>query len=223
MIIGNWKLNHLKPKMLEVLGMLKKSKLELVVAPVATLLDAACACVKGSKIKIAAQNVFYERSGAFTGEYSVEHVTELGVSFAIIGHSERRELFAETSESVAKKAKACLEGGLIPIICVGESLQQRELDLTQKIIYQQLEPVLSLLSKNQLAQAVIAYEPIWAIGTGKTAGPQEIEEVHAFLRARTSPQTQLLYGGSVKPENASVIFAVPDVQGALVGGASLEA
>src|SRR3989338_2066648 len=223
MIIGNWKLNHLKPKMLEVLEELKKSKLEFVVAPVATLLDAACVCVKNSKIKISAQNVFYASSGAFTGEYSVGHLTELGVSFAIIGHSERRELFGETSEAVAKKAKACLEGGLTPIICVGESLQQRELDLTQKIIFQQLEPVLSLLSKDQVAQAVIAYEPIWAIGTGKNATPEEIEEVHGFLRNRTSPNTRLLYGGSVKPDNAAAIFSVHHVQGALVGGASLEA
>lgn len=223
MIIGNWKLNHLKPKMLEVLEVLKKAQIELIVAPVATLLDAACACARGSKIQIAAQNVFYEPSGAFTGEWSVAHLQELGVSMAIIGHSERRLFFGETSENVAKKARACLEGSLVPVVCVGESLEERESGLTEKIISKQLEPVLTVLSPHQISRLIIAYEPIWAIGTGKNANPQEIQEIHGFLREKTHPDTKLLYGGSVKPENASVIFSVPDVGGALVGGASLEA
>lgn len=223
MIIGNWKLNHLMPKTLEVLDVLKAAQIELVVAPVATLLGVACERVRDSKIKIAAQNVFYEKSGAFTGEWSVGHLVELGVSMAIIGHSERRQFFGETSESVSKKAKACLEVGLVPVVCVGESLEQRESGLTEQIIAEQLGPVLGLLSSDQIAKLVIAYEPIWAIGTGKNASPKEVGEVHAFLRDKTSFNTKLLYGGSVKPDNAQALFAVPHVDGALVGGASLEA
>lgn len=226
LIVGNWKLNYLKPKTLEVLSALMAGMdkldidIDIAVAPVATLLDAVCMYVKSSKLHIAAQNVFYEASGAYTGEWSVGHLKELGVSMAIIGHSERRQYFGETSDNVAKKAKACLEGGLIPIVCVGESLSERQSGKTHEIIERQLEPVLKLASPEKL---VIAYEPIWAIGTGNHALPADIQEVHAFLRAHTSAQTRLLYGGSVKPDNAASIFAVANVNGALVGGASLEA
>lgn len=225
MIVGNWKLNHLKPKMLEVLNELLTeletlNSIDIAVAPVATLLNVACERVQGTKLQIAAQNVFYASQGAYTGEWSVEHLTELGVSMAIIGHSERRQYFGETSISVAQKAKACLDGGILPIICVGESLSERESGQAHQVIEQQLEPVLKLVSSGKL---IIAYEPIWAIGTGKNASPEEIREVHAFLRTYTSPQTRLLYGGSVNANNAASIFAVADVNGALVGGASLEA
>ncbi|MEI6806126.1 MAG: triose-phosphate isomerase [Myxococcaceae bacterium] len=219
MIIGNWKLNHLRPKMLEVLSELLASNLELAVAPVATLLSLACERTQNSKIKIAAQNVCEASHGAFTGEWSVEHLTELGVSMAIIGHSERRQYYGETSKHVAQKAKACLEGGLIPVVCIGESLLERESGQVYQILEQQLEPVLKL---NPAPKIVIAYEPIWAIGTGKNALPEEIREVHAFLRSHTSAQTKLLYGGSVNANNAASIFAVSNVNGALVGGASLE-
>lgn len=225
LIVGNWKLNHLKSQTLGVLtelmaGLEKLDSVDIVVAPVTTLLDVACRHVRDSKLKIAAQNVFYEASGAFTGEWSVGHLVELCVSMVIVGHSERRQYFGETSESVAAKARACLEGGLTPIVCVGESLSERESGETHVIIGRQLEPVLKIGSWEKL---VIAYEPIWAIGTGKNASPEEIAGVHAFLRECTSPQTRLLYGGSVKPANAASIFAVANVNGALVGGASLEA
>ena len=225
LIVANWKLNYLKPKTIEVLsalmaGLDNLGNMDMAVAPVATLLDAACVHTRGSQLRIAAQNVFYEASGAYTGEWSVGHLKELGVSMAIMGHSERRQYFGETSISVAKKAKACLEGGLTPIVCVGESLSERKSGQTHEIIEQQLAPVLKLVSPEKL---VIAYEPIWAIGTGNHALPSDIHEVHAFLRAQTSPQTRLLYGGSVKADNAASIFAVPNVNGALVGGASLEA
>lgn len=225
LIVGNWKLNYLKLKMLEVLKELLSRiddfhQIDIAVAPVVTLLDAACQFTQGTKLQIAAQNVFYKASGAFTGEWSVEHLTELGVSMAIIGHSERRQYFGETSISVAQKAKACLEGSMVPIICVGESLSERESGKAREIIEKQLEPVLQVTAPEKL---VIAYEPIWAIGTGKNAAPQEIQEVHAFLRAHTSSQTRLLYGGSVNVQNAASLFDVPNVHGALVGGASLEA
>jgi triosephosphate isomerase len=225
LIIANWKLNHLKFKTLEILtelmaGLDKLEQIDIAVAPVATLLDASCQHIKKSKLQIAAQNVFYKTSGAYTGEWSVEHLKELGVSMTIIGHSERRQYFGETSISVAQKAQACLEGNLIPIVCVGESLSERQSGKTHEIIEQQLEPVLKVASSKNL---VIAYEPIWAIGTGNSALPEDIQKVHEFLRSFTSPQTRLLYGGSVTAGNAASIFAVPNVNGALVGGASLEA
>lgn len=225
LVVGNWKLNHLKPKMLDVLsellvGLETMSNVDIAVAPVTTLLDSACKHVQSTRLQIAAQNVFYASHGAYTGEWAVEHLRELGVSMAIIGHSERRQYFGETSISVAQKAEACLDGGVLPIVCVGESLLERESGQVYQIIEKQLEPVLKLASPDKI---VIAYEPIWAIGTGKNASPEEIGEVHAFLRAHTSAQTRLLYGGSVNASNAASIFAVPNVNGALVGGASLEA
>ena len=225
LIVANWKLNYLKPKTLEVLsalmaGLTQLKQVEMAVAPVTTLLDAACVHVQGSALNIAAQNVFYETSGAYTGEWSVGHLKELGVSMAIIGHSERRQYFGETSENVARKAKACVEGGLTPIVCVGESLLEHQSGKTREIIERQLEPVFKLVLSEKI---VIAYEPIWAIGTGNHALSEDIQKVHAFLRAQTSSKTRLLYGGSVNVGNAASIFAVPNVNGALVGGASLEA
>ncbi len=222
MIIGNWKLNHLKAQTLEVLDQLIAGlgDLELAVAPVVTLLGLACERVRGTKLKIAAQNVFYASHGAYTGEWSVGHLKELGVSMAIIGHSERRQYFCETSESVAQKSKACLDGGLTPIVCIGESLSERESGKARQVIEKQLEPVLKI---NPPEKLVIAYEPVWAIGTGKNATPEEIQEMHAFLRAHTSTKTRLLYGGSVNANNAAQVLGVPNVDGALVGGASLEA
>lgn len=225
LVVGNWKLNLLKNQAFELVDALKlalgqSNPVEVVVAPVAPLLGLVVERLQDSQIRVAAQNVFHEPSGAYTGEWSVGHLKELDVRYSIIGHSERRQYFAESSESVAKKAKACLEGQITPIVCVGESLAERESGLAQSVIKAQLEPVLELV---QAEQIVVAYEPIWAIGTGKNATPVEISEMHNFLRSITSSQTRLLYGGSVNAANARSIFEVSNVNGALVGGASLKA
>src|SRR5690625_2933077 len=186
---------------------------------------------KGTNIKIAAQNMHYENEGAFTGEVSPVMLKDLGVTHAIIGHSERREYFNETNETVNKKARAAFNHGLIPIICVGETLEQREANETLSHIENQVTVALEGLEDAQIVEAIIAYEPIWAIGTGKTASSEDANTVCAHIRnvikTRTSEkvaeQVTIQYGGSVKPENIDELLAMSDIDGALVGGASLEA
>lgn len=175
-----------------------------------------------------AQDVSRHDSGAFTGEVSASMLADNGCYYAIIGHSERREYHGESSQLVAEKAQAALAAGVTPIVCVGETLEQRENDDTEKVIAQQLQPVLDLLGDN-VADVVVAYEPVWAIGTGKTATPEMAQQVHAFVRKLLAQQVgekaesiSILYGGSVKPENAEQLFAMTDIDGGLVGGASLD-
>ncbi len=226
-VIGNWKLNHLKDETvwtIQAIGAkislnppFSKGEIQVAVAPVATLLGVACEAAKGSVLKIAAQNVFHESHGAYTGEWSVAHLTELGVSMAIVGHSERRQYFGESSESVALKAQACVAGGVTPVVCVGESLAERKAEKTFEVLAAQLEPV------KGWSGCVLAYEPIWAIGTGVNASCEQVAEVHAWLREQVGPGVSLLYGGSVKPENARELGQVENVDGFLVGGASLKA
>jgi len=233
LVCANWKLHHLLSQTLDYLKTLKNSdypkNIDLVVAPVAPLLWAAADATRGCNIDIAAQNVFFEKQGAFTGEWSVEHVRELGCKFAIVGHSERRQYFGETDEIVAKKVKACFDGAITPIACVGESLGERQLGKVKEVLGRQVEAMLSPLSDTEAATLVIAYEPIWAIGTGLTASAEAAQEVHSYIRSildkRFNPTVanavRIIYGGSVKADNAAQLAREPDIDGALVGGASL--
>jgi triosephosphate isomerase len=180
---------------------------------------------------VAAQNMYFEKEGAFTGEVSPTMLTDLGVTHVILGHSERRAYFGETDEGVARKTKVALDNGLTPISCVGETLAEREAGRTMDVVGRQVDAVLQAVSADEAVKVVIAYEPVWAIGTGKVATPEQAQEVHAFVRGRiaskhgrgVSDVLRVLYGGSVKPDNVKGLMALPDVDGALVGGASLKA
>jgi len=233
-VCGNWKLNHNLAETRSILGEMKNSlagvqQVEYAIAPVATVLAAACEQVKGSALHIAAQNVFYEKKGAFTGEWSVAHLTELGCDYAIVGHSERRALFNESDEIVARKVKACMEGDLIPIACFGENLQQRESDLVKSVVTAQVKSILGVVDSEAAERLILAYEPIWAIGTGKTATAEQAQEVHMLVRALITDQfgqsvaekIRIIYGGSVNADNAATLMAQKDIDGLLVGGASL--
>ncbi|MDR1080600.1 MAG: triose-phosphate isomerase, partial [Deltaproteobacteria bacterium] len=179
---------------------------------------------------IGAQNVHWEKEGAFTGEISAGMVKAAGASFVILGHSERRQFFGDTDELVAKKLAAVLDAGLIPVVCIGESLGQRESGDTMKVLGSQLRGSLGGLSADRAASLIVAYEPVWAIGTGKTATRQQAQEVHAFVRGelktllgdKAASETRILYGGSVKPDNVKALMSEPDIDGALVGGAALK-
>jgi triosephosphate isomerase len=185
----------------------------------------------GANIQLGAQNVHWEKEGAFTGEIAPAMLKELGVRYAIAGHSERRQFFGETDTGVNKRAKAALAAGLRPIVCVGETLKEREANRTEAVVKTQVTGSLAGLSKNEMLETVIAYEPVWAIGTGKTATPQQAQDVHAFIRkqlvalfdADTAARVRIQYGGSVKAANAAELLGQPDLDGALVGGASLKA
>ena len=204
-------------------------EVEVVVAPPFPALDRAARAFQGSAVAVCAQNVNAEPSGAFTGEVSVAMLRELGCRYAIVGHSERRQLFGETDAGVSAKAAALLEGGLRPIVCVGESLDQREAGSTLTTVAAQLAGSLGAVPPDRIAEVVVAYEPIWAIGTGRTATPELAQEVHAAIRSELTDRfgdagarVRLQYGGSVKPDNAADLMAEPDIDGALVGGASLD-
>lgn len=207
------------------------TNVEIVVCPPFISLQAVKDVLAGSKIGLGAQNVFWEKNGAFTGEVSAPMLKSVGCAYVIIGHSERRTYFGETDSTVNKRIFAALAEGLKPIVCVGETLEEREAGKTFDVIKRQITDGLANLSTEQMVPVVIAYEPVWAIGTGKTATPAQAQEVHAFIRQllkellgqATADATRLQYGGSVKPENAAELMAQPDIDGALVGGASLKA
>ncbi len=181
-------------------------------------------------VKIGAQNMHWEKSGAFTGEISASMLRELFTRYVVVGHSERRTLFGETDEIVNKKTKAAIAATLIPIVCIGETLAERDGNLVEQVLEKQLTGSLADLTPEQIADTVIAYEPVWAIGTGRTASPQQAEDAHAFIRtklavlsdAATADKVRIQYGGSVKPNNTAELMAQPDIDGALVGGASLD-
>ena len=205
---------------------------EVVVAPVFTALKSVCSRLEGSNIKISAQDCSTEqKQGAHTGEVSAEMIRDVGASHVIIGHSERRQFFSETDETVNSKTKACLESGLTAIVCVGEMLAQRESGKAETVVATQLAGALDSLTVSDMKRIIIAYEPVWAIGTGKTATPEQAQEMHAFIRRILSEKQEsevagtvrILYGGSVKPENIKDLMTQMDIDGALVGGASLEA
>jgi len=235
LMAGNWKMNK---TVVEAVNMVKALKpavadvkdVEILVCPTFTALFAVNNEIKDSNIKLGAQNLFWESKGAFTGEISPAMVKDTGCSYVIIGHSERRQYFGETDETVNKKTKAAFAAGLTPVVCVGETLQERENNITFKVIEKQVKDGLAGLTAEQSAQLVIAYEPVWAIGTGKTATPEQAQEVHAFIRKiykdtykDAADKARILYGGSVNPKNVSDLMKQPDIDGGLVGGASLEA
>lgn len=236
MIAGNWKLHKTLD---EATGLLKElipsvadnHAVEILVAPVFTALDLVAKTISGTNIKLAAQNCYSEPQGAFTGEVSAPLLQDVGCHYIIIGHSERRQIFGETDELINSKAHAIANSGLGTILCIGETLEERESEQTFDVIRRQIRLGLKTLTSEQMKQLVIAYEPIWAIGTGVTASEEQAQEAHNFIRAlvrelydqTTSENTRILYGGSVKPGNIDGLMAQPDVDGALVGGASLMA
>jgi triosephosphate isomerase (TIM) len=204
---------------------------DIVVAPPFTALSTASECARGSRVAIAAQDVFWEKEGAFTGEVSANMLVEAGCRYVIIGHSERRQFFGDTDETVAKKTKAALEAGLTPIVCVGESKAHRESGQTHPVCKTQFTHGPGLLTPEEFSRILIAYEPVWAIGTGLTATPEMAADVHRFLRRCAAERfstdhasaVRILYGGSVKPDNIQGLMAQEELDGALVGGASLDA
>ncbi len=204
---------------------------EIVLAPPCHAIRAVADAVRGSAVGVASQNVHFAPEGAYTGEVSVAMVKEAGATHAIIGHSERRQYFAETDDSVNRKVKAALDAGLVPIMCLGETLAEREAGKTVEVVERQLRGGLAGLPASAAAKVVVAYEPVWAIGTGKTATPAQAQEVHAALRkclaaiwgGAAAASVRILYGGSVKPDNVDTLMAQEDIDGALVGGASLKA
>ncbi len=234
---GNWKMHkgiaETKKFFEEFLPLVRDIDFEdreIMIAPPFVSLFTASEFLKGSKISLGAQNACWEKSGAFTGEISPVMLKELGVKYVIIGHSERRHIFGETDELIAKRVKGVLEEGLCPILCVGETLEQREKGITFEVIAEQLKQGLKNIKQLLPDALVIAYEPVWAIGTGKTATPSQAEEVHTFIREVLSNiygkdsanGIRILYGGSVKPDNIKELIVQPNIDGVLVGGASLD-
>ena len=233
-IAGNWKMNKTASEAAvlvdELIPAVKDATCEVVICTPFTDLVTAVAKTKGTNIHVGAENVHFEKSGAFTGEISADMLVDLGVEYVIVGHSERRQYFAETDQTVNKRTLAALNAGLKVILCVGESLQQREEGVTEELVRMQTKIALRDVTAEQMANVVIAYEPVWAIGTGKTATPQQAQLVHAELRdsvesrdSQAASALRIIYGGSVKPSNAAELFACNDIDGGLVGGASLKA
>ena len=234
-IAGNWKMyktasdttsfiSEFKPLVSDV------ANCEIVICPPFTSLNSAKGALKGSNIKLAAQDIFWEEKGAFTGEVSSSMLLDVGCEYVVIGHSERRQFFGETDDSVNKKISAALKATLTPIVCIGESLSQREKGQTFTVLETQIREGFKGITREQMVKMIIAYEPIWAIGTGKTATNSQAEEAHIFIRKTVggmfgpdvSDKVRILYGGSVKPENISGLMEQPNIDGALVGGASLD-
>ena len=235
LIAGNWKMfktvreaivfvKELRGAVTDVRGV------DIVVAPTFTAVHAAAEAARGSNIAVAAQDVYWEKEGAFTGEISAPMIKEAGATSVIIGHSERRRLFGETDATVNRKIGAAIAAALTPIVCVGETLEERERNATLSVLDRQIKDGLDRLTADQVADLVIAYEPVWAIGTGRTATATQAQDAHAHIRQRlrqwfgadAAERCRVLYGGSVKPDNIRELIAEPDVDGALVGGASLE-
>ncbi len=235
-IAGNWKLNKTSREAIVLVEELKREVADLegvdiVVCPPFTALESVSEALIETNIALGAQNVYWADSGAFTGEISALMLKDFGVQYVIVGHSERRQYFGETNETVNKRLRAALAHGLTPIVCVGENLAEREADKTFAVIQTQIQGSLAGLTFDEMNKIVVAYEPVWAIGTGKTATPQMAQEVHAFIRGLlakifnpdTAQSVRIQYGGSVTPENIAALISQPDIDGALVGGASLKA
>jgi triosephosphate isomerase len=235
LIAGNWKMFKTLQETVFYVKQLRAlvshtRGVEVVVAPPFTALHAAAEAARGSNIALAAQNVYWEREGAFTGEVSAPMLREAGAEYVIIGHSERRTLFGETDVDVNRKLRALMAADLSPILCIGETLEQREANQTLAVLDRQVQQGLDNISAEQVSDFVLAYEPVWAIGTGRTATADQAQEAHAHIRARlrqwfgadAAERCRVLYGGSVKPDNIASLVAQPDVDGALVGGASLD-
>ncbi len=235
LVVGNWKMNGNRASARALLADILASvgegvKADVGVCPPFIHIPELAEVLRDSKVLLGSQNVADQTQGAFTGEISAPMLKEFGVKLAIVGHSERRLVYGESDELVGKRYARAIENGLTPILCVGETLEERESDRTFSVIAKQLDAVLDLADVGSLAHAVIAYEPVWAIGTGRTATTEQAQEVHAWIRARVADMNasiaenlQILYGGSVKPDNAQALFAMPDIDGGLIGGASLDA
>jgi triosephosphate isomerase len=236
LIAGNWKLaktiNESVSMVKELMALVPDVKdKDILICPVFTSLKSVCDALKGSNINVGAQDLYWEDKGAFTGEISAPMIKDAGCTHVLVGHSERRQFFGETNETVGKKTLAALKHGLTPIVCIGEKLEERESGRTFSVNEKQIREGLGCLSREQVAKIVLAYEPVWAIGTGKVATPAQAEEVHIYVRKTivsmfgqdVADAMRILYGGSVKPDNAAELMSQANIDGALVGGASLEA
>jgi len=237
LIAGNWKMHPADGKgALELLRQLRArlapfSRVKIAVCPPFTILHQAAVILKDTRVTLGAQNLHWEETGAYTGEISPSMLRAAGCSYVIIGHSERRQYFSETNENIQRKIKAAISHNLSPIVCVGETLSQREAGVMKDVVREHIREALRGMDEEALREVIIAYEPVWAIGTGKTATPSQAQEMHLFIRETLSDMFDLplsdsiliLYGGSVKPENARDLLGQPDIDGALVGGASLNA
>ncbi|GLQ29693.1 triose-phosphate isomerase [Litoribrevibacter albus] len=231
-VAGNWKLNGSLETVSQlasgVASQVSNLNSEVVVCPVYVHLNPVASAVSGKKVALGAQNCSAQLSGAYTGEVSPGMLKELGCEYVILGHSERRSLFSETDSDVSEKMKSVLEQGLVPILCVGETLEEREQGLAELVVKTQLLAAVEGLSSDAVQTIVVAYEPVWAIGTGLTATPEQAQQMHSFIRGvlatvsqSVAEQVRILYGGSVKPDNAQELFAQDDIDGGLIGGASL--
>ena len=236
MIAGNWKLHKTLAEAEQLAGSLAKelqdfNTADVVIAPVFTALHTVAQAIEGSAVQLAAQNCYPEETGAFTGEVSPLLLKDVGCNYVIIGHSERRQLLEESDHFINQKLIKALEAGVSPILCIGETLQERETDQMLEVLTAQVKGGLANLSASHMENVVIAYEPVWAIGTGKTASDEQAQEAHSFIRGllqglftpEVAAATRILYGGSVKPNNIDGLMAMDDIDGALVGGASLKA
>lgn len=234
-VAGNWKMNLTPARaallLEELMPLVTGAACEVIVAPTFVCLERAARVLRGSNLALAAQNMHWEAQGAFTGEIAADMLLDLGISHVILGHSERRSYFGETDETVNRRVRAALEAGLVPIICVGETLQERESGATLDVVDRQVRAALADVEPAQVSGTILAYEPVWAIGTGRVASSAQAQEVHAAIRSLLASRfdetvaaaVRIQYGGSVKPENAAELLAQPDIDGALVGGASLKA
>jgi len=235
LVAGNWKLNGSRASIKELVdgllaGITDVRNTQVAVCPPFVYLHEVNQMLAGSAIALGSQDICAEDSGAFTGEVAGSMITEMGSVYAIVGHSERRSIYGESDELTARKFAAARRHGLKPILCVGETLQEREQNVTEEVIARQIDAVIDLEGIGAFRDAVVAYEPVWAIGTGMTATPEQAQEVHAFIRGRIAAEDaavaeglQILYGGSVKGNNAAELFAKQDIDGGLIGGASLAA
>lgn len=234
MVAGNWKMNGSSESVKELMagikdGMGSVNNAEVVVCPPAVYISRVAGSAADTAIKVGSQNICDEDKGAFTGEISGEMLKDTGCEYAIIGHSERRSLYGESDELVARRFAAARRNGIKPIFCIGETLEEREQGITNDVCARQIDAVIALEGVEALADGVIAYEPVWAIGTGKTASPEQAQEVHAFIRGKISALNadvadglRILYGGSMNPGNAAELMGQPDIDGGLIGGASLK-
>ncbi|HVY53527.1 MAG TPA: triose-phosphate isomerase [Gammaproteobacteria bacterium] len=235
MVAGNWKMNGLRASVANLVEGIKKdhelySAIDIVVFPTYLHLAQVQELLQDTTIALGAQNLYLGESGAFTGEVSGTMLADIGCRYVLVGHSERRSIFGEDSAIVASKFQAALDARLHPILCVGETLKQRERGETEKVLHDQIETVVNKAGISAFRQAVIAYEPVWAIGTGLTATPEQAQAAHTYIRSLLAehdvdiaPTIRILYGGSLKADNAPQLFAMPDIDGGLIGGASLEA
>ena len=235
-VAGNWKMNKTGAEALALAGEIARAlgdfePVDVVLCPPFTALHAVARAIGGTRIAMGGQTLHWEKSGAFTGEVSADQLLEAGCAHVIIGHSERRQFFGETDATVNRRLRAALAAGLAPIVCVGETLEQRKTGRAEETIREQVQKGLAGLAPDVLGKLVIAYEPVWAIGTGVTATPEQAQDTHAFIRgllkemggAAAAASARIQYGGSVKPANAKDLFSRPDIDGGLIGGASLEA